>query len=92
MASQAVKQSNNVVGISDANPNILAFANLVVGDRFQPVYAFGKQHPVYTKTRHDQARQHSVESMKLKKQGYGYLEDPIVAVPANEKVRFIPFE
>lgn len=89
--SQAIRK-DNIINLSETSPNVLAFAQLVVGDRFQPAYAYGKQHPVYTKTRHDQARQHSLESMKLKKQGYGYLEDPIVAVSANEKVRFIPVE
>ena len=89
--SQAARNSN-VVNISETNPNALAFASLVVGDRFQPVYAVGKDQPVFTKTRHDQARMHSLDSMKLKKQGYGYLEDPIVAVAANEKVKFLPIE
>lgn len=91
MSNQAIRK-DNVININETSPNVLAFAQLVVGDRFQPVYAVGKNHPVYTKTRHDQARQYSLESIKLKKQGYGYLEDPIVAVAANEKVKFIPFE
>lgn len=81
---------NNVLPMGQTNRAILTFASLVLGDRFQPIYALGKQYPVYTKTRHDQARCHSVESIQLKKKSHGYLEDPIVAVDANEKIRFIP--
>jgi hypothetical protein len=90
--SQAIRKESNIINLAETSPNVLAFANLVVGDRFQPVYAYGKQFPIFTKTRHDQARMHSLESMKLKKQGYGYLEDPIVAVAANEKIKYIPIE
>lgn len=94
MNATARKTNNNpainVIPMGQTNRAVLTFSNLVVGDRFQPVYALGKQYPIYTKTRHDQARCHSVESIQLKKKGHGYLEDPIVAVDANEKVRFIP--
>lgn len=94
MAASARKTMNdtqsNVVPLGQTNRAVLTFASLVVGDRFQPIYALGKQYPVYTKTRHDQARCHSVESIQLKKKGHGFLEDPIVAVDANEKIRFIP--
>lgn len=82
--------AQNVIPMGQTNRAILTFTDLVVGDRFQPIYALGKQYPVYTKTRHDQARCHSVESIQLKKKGHGFLEDPIVAVAANEKIRFIP--
>lgn len=88
------KTPNAVVSLGQLqiNRSILAFSDLVVGDRFQPVYASGKGHPVYTKTRHDLARCHSLESIELKKKGFGYLEDPIVSVPGNEKIKFIPVE
>lgn len=85
-------EKTNVVSLADLNRSVIAFSDLVVGDRFQPVYASGKGHPVYTKTRHDLARCHSLESIELKKKGFGYLEDPIVSVPANEKIKFIPVE
>jgi hypothetical protein len=84
--------NSNVLTLGQLNSSIPTFSQLVVGDRFQPLYALGKQHPVYTKTRHDQARCHSLESTQLKKKGFGYLEDPIVAVDANEKIRFVPVE
>lgn len=87
--SVSVRKSN-VLTLGETNREFVTFNKLVVGDRFQPVYAQGKSFPVYTKTRHDQARCHSLESMALKKKGHGYLEDPIVAVDANEKIRFIP--
>uniref|UniRef100_A0AAU6W0T1 Uncharacterized protein n=1 Tax=Pseudomonas phage Nican01 TaxID=3138540 RepID=A0AAU6W0T1_9CAUD len=93
MNATARKTNNiapNVIPMGATNRAVLSFSSLVVGDRFQPIYALGKQYPVYTKTRHDQARCHSVESIALKKKGHGFLEDPIVAVDANEKVRFIP--
>jgi len=94
MSSQArINKTNSVVvPLVQTNKAVLSFSDLVVGDRFQPVYAIGKGFPVYTKTRHDQARCHSLESIELKKNSYGYLEDPIVAVAANEKVRFLPVE
>lgn len=93
MANQArIQDKSNVVPLGETNRAVVAFSDLVVGDRFQPVYAVGKNHPLYTKTRHDQARCHSLESIALKKKGFGYLEDPIVAVPANEKIKFIPVE
>lgn len=84
------EKAPNVIPMGATNRAVLTFSSLVVGDRFQPIYALGKQFPVYTKTRHDQARCHSVESTSLKKKGHGFLEDPIVAVEANEKIRFIP--
>lgn len=82
--------TQKVVPLVDTNVAIIEFSQLVMGDRFQPAYAAGKGHPIYTKTRHDQARCHSVESINLKKEGFGYLEDPIVAVSSNEKVKFVP--
>lgn len=94
MSTAASKNTGNtnVVTLGQTNREFLTFASLVVGDRFQPVYAQGKGFPVYTKTRHDQARCHSLESIKLKKKGHGFLEDPIVAVDSNEKIRFLPIE
>ncbi|ATW58069.1 hypothetical protein CNR34_00136 [Pseudomonas phage nickie] len=89
-ARKTNNNANNVVPMGQTNRAILTFADLVVGDRFQPIYAVGKQYPIYTKTRHDQARCHSVEGIQLKKKGHGYLDDPIVSVSANEKIRFIP--
>lgn len=88
----AAHSSSNVVPLGQTTRSFVSFDTLWLGDRFQPVYAQGKQHPVYTKTRHDQARYHSLESIQLKKAGHGYLGDPIVAVDLNEKVRFIPIE
>lgn len=90
--AQAARKTvdNKVIPLGQINRDILSFSDLVVGDRFQPIYAQGKEYPVYTKTRHDQARCHSVEGIALKNKGHGYLEDPIVAVEANEKIRFIP--
>lgn len=93
MSSQARSNNQaegNVVTLEETGPAFVAFSDLVLGDRFQPVYAVGDEFPQYTKTRHDLARCHSLESIALKKQGFGYLEDPIVAIPGNEKVKFIP--
>ena len=89
-APRKTADANKVVPLVQTSVAVIEFAQLVVGDRFQPAYATGPDHPVYTKSRHDQARCHSVESINLKKEGFGYLEDPIVAVANNEKVTFLP--
>lgn len=70
----------------------VTFNDLWLGDRFQPLYAVGKQYPVYTKIKNAEARCHSLESKELKKKGFGFLGDPVVAVDLNEKVRFIPLD
>lgn len=89
----AVRKSAQVVDIrTTAVTTVVSFNELWLGDRFQPAYAAGPGNPIYTKLRHDQARCHSLETSRLKEDGFGHLEDPIVKVDANEKVRFIPVE
>lgn len=82
----------NVTTLMSTTKQVVTFDDLWLGDRFQPLYASGKSYPVYTKIRHDMARCHSLESQHLKRKGFGFLGDPIVAVDKIEKVRFIPFE
>lgn len=87
----AARKSAQVVDIrTTAVKAIVSFDELWVGDRFQPAYAVGDDQPIYTKLRHDQARCHSLETTQLKEAGFGQLDDPIVKVASNEKVRFIP--
>lgn len=88
----AVAEPQVIVPIAQTTKAILTFNDLWIGDRFQPMHASGHKYPIYTKTRHDQARCHSLESRALKRKGYGYLGDPIVSVDLNEKIRFIPLD
>ncbi|MEG0063086.1 MAG: hypothetical protein RR740_00635 [Pseudomonas sp.] len=90
MAAAHKKQPVVVDIRSTAVKAVVTFDELWVGDRFQPAYAAGEDQPIYTKLRHDQARCHSLETTMLREAGFGQLDDPIVKVNANEKVRFIP--
>ena len=92
IAQANAAETPKIVPIAATTRVAVTFNDLWIGDRFQPLHASGQKHPIYTKTRHDQARCHSLESRALKRKGYGYLGDPIVSVELNEKVRFIPLE
>lgn len=66
------------------------FNDLWLGDRFEIMNDPALEGVIFTKTKHDQARRHSTESRKLRSEGLGYIDDPIVSVPQNTIVRFIP--
>lgn len=68
------------------------FNDLWLGDRFKILNKPELSDVVFTKTKHDQARRHSVESIELGEQGYGYLDDSIVAIAQNTIVWFVPIE
>lgn len=64
------------------------FNDLWAGDRFRIVG--DTSGVVYTKIKHDQARRHSAESIALGEQGYGHLDDSVVAMKQTTIVQFIP--
>lgn len=66
------------------------FNDLWTGDRF--VIVGDASGEVYTKIRHDAARRHSRESIALGEQGYGHLDDSVVAMSQHAIVRFVPVE
>jgi len=64
----------------------LTFSSLYPGDRFST----GADERLYTKLTDDQAREHSVHSINLKEEGFGYTDDEIVTFTAQTPVRYVP--
>jgi hypothetical protein len=68
------------------NHPALTFAQLHPGDRFtQPA-----DHRLFTKLTDNTAREHSVHSINLKEEGFGYTEDPIETLPEDAPVEYVP--
>lgn len=68
------------------NHPTLTFAQLHPGDRF----TLPADHRLFTKLTDSTAREHSVHSINLKEEGYGYAEDPIKNLPGGSAGRVRP--
>lgn len=64
----------------------LTFLSLYPGDRFTTA----TDDRLYTKLSDHQAREHSVHSINLKQEGFGYDEDEIVTFSAETLVHYVP--
>lgn len=64
----------------------LTFLSLYPGDRFTTA----TDDRLYTKLSNHQAREHSVHSINLKEEGFGYGEDKIVTFSTETPVRYVP--
>lgn len=86
------KQPEYRPGMNHMASEPILFNELWLGDRFKIINKPELADVVFTKTKHDQARRHSHESIELGEKGYGYLDDSIVAVTQNTIVVFLPIE
>lgn len=86
--SKTTGQPSHIQPLDQVTPAL--FNDLWLGDRFEILNDPSVAGDIFTKTRHDQARKHSKESRKLRAEGLGYIDDPIVSVAQNRIVRFIP--
>jgi hypothetical protein len=68
------------------NHPTLTFAQLHPGDRF----TLPADHRLFTKLTDSTAREHSVHSINLKEEGYGYAEDPIKNLPGEAPIEYVP--
>ena len=68
------------------NHPTLTFAQLHPGDRF----TLPADHRLFTKLTDSTAREHSVHSINLKEEGYGYAEAPIKNLPGEAPIEYVP--
>lgn len=92
--SQAATHSRKAVLLTPQVDQVQAvlFNDLWIGDRFKVLNDLALKDVIFTKTKHDQARRHSAESIALGEHGYGYLDDSIVSVKQNTIVMFMPIK
>ncbi|CAG8863686.1 hypothetical protein PS627_00624 [Pseudomonas fluorescens] len=70
----------------NTRPTDLTFLSLYPGDRFTTA----TDDRLFTKLSDRHAREHSVHSINLKEEGFGYGEDEIVMFPADTPVCYVP--
>lgn len=89
-AAPANKSKISIEAVLTSTEHPMLFADLWLGDTFIVLDDPRGDDLVYTKTRHDQAREHSSESRKLKAEGAGFIQDAVITIKPNTIVRFIP--